>query len=215
MIPPAWSLAIELQFYMIAPFVVARDIRIVLAVLVVSLAFRFSLLDSDFVVWRYAYAPADACFFMMGVASHRLSQLIDAPRLFRKAGLLAIVALPVLAYACDLSAEKDLDVASLWVFYVAFAAALPFLFFLSRHSHIDRVVGDVSYPLYVSHWNAIAATLFFLGAAVPEPYVPIVDFVMALIVALALMMLVEGPVERFRLRFSRRTIMGAAATSPA
>jgi peptidoglycan/LPS O-acetylase OafA/YrhL len=211
LIPPAWSLALELQFYVFAPFIVARDIRIVAAVLALALACRFAFLGADFESWRYGFAPTDLCFFLLGAVSHRLGQLIDAPRFCRNAGIFAAIVLPALVIACNLVSVRDLDQSTLWIFYIAFAGALPFLFALSKDSSIDRIVGELSYPLYVCHWTVVAATVYFWRGAIPGNYMPAVAFAMVLIVAMTLTALIEAPAERFRQRFNRKAAAGSTA----
>jgi peptidoglycan/LPS O-acetylase OafA/YrhL len=211
LIPPAWSLALELQFYVFAPFIVARDIKLVGAVLVLALACRFAFFGVDFESWRYGFAPTDLCFFLLGAVSHRLSQLIDAPRFCRNAGIFAAIVLPALVGACNLVSVRDLDLSTLWVFYIAFAAALPFLFALSKDSSIDRIVGELSYPLYVCHWTVIAATPYFLRGVIPGYYTSAAAFALVLIAAVTLTVLIEAPAERLRQRFSRQPAAGSTA----
>ena len=44
---------------------------------------------------------------------------------------------------------------SIYVFYLQCAASIPFIFVASRRWTADRIIGDLSYPLYIVHIPAI------------------------------------------------------------
>lgn len=44
-----------------------------------------------------------------------------------------------------------------WIFYIIFALALPFIFELYKSSKLDRKIGELSYPIYITH--VLVATL--------------------------------------------------------
>ena len=37
------------------------------------------------------------------------------------------------------------------IFFVLFFASIPFIFELTKNSKVDRYIGELSYPLYITH----------------------------------------------------------------
>jgi peptidoglycan/LPS O-acetylase OafA/YrhL len=148
----AWTLGIEVQFYLVAPFIVSRRIQICVAILAAAVGLRLWL------VWihydRYTYAPAVWCFFLMGHVSHRLTEHISE-RALQRIGWAALALLPALGYLSGLFHPQfsypDLDRIQYWVFYVGFAIGIPALFAVSKSWRLDRNLGELSYPVYISH----------------------------------------------------------------
>jgi len=79
--------------------------------------------------------------------------------------------------------------------YFVIAAATPFIFSLSRGNAIDRWIGDLSYPIYMTHLLVVAFVLIF------EPANGVfVAFVGTFAVSALLLVLVDRPVDRWRQR---------------
>jgi peptidoglycan/LPS O-acetylase OafA/YrhL len=79
LIPPAWTLGIELMFYALVPFLVRLGTKWLVAILVVSVVLRqsysyFSLLGP----WTSFSSPFVICFFIIGMLSYRLGKVTGA-----------------------------------------------------------------------------------------------------------------------------------------
>lgn len=201
----AWSLGIELLFYLAAPFMVRLPLKFAAAGLVACLAIQFSLLPFDYSVWRYYFTPSVFCFFLMGHMSHRLGALISDEKLKQRIGMMSLFVLPFAGYFAGVHVTRDIDLPESWLFMLLFAAILPFIFSLTRTSRINSLIGNLSYPLYLIHrliYAAIAVlvsgqsdiltlgigwALFALGSAV--------------LGSIVLHLVVEKRVEAFRQRF--------------
>lgn len=166
----AWSLSSEIFFYLLVPLVVRWPARIV-GLLIMSLAIRALLiggLDFESGVWGYWFIPATMCMFTLGSLSYSLYRVIKRQRWTVPIGwgalalmaawlgwrtLAAGVALPV-------DATNSLDQPRFWIAYLAFAAAVPFVFAATKSIAIDRVIGDLSYPLYLAHGLTVGLVYF-------------------------------------------------------
>jgi peptidoglycan/LPS O-acetylase OafA/YrhL len=205
LVGPAWSLSIELQFYLLAPFIVKRSLPVCAGIFALAIAARLSLLSWAFDPWRYFFPPAVYCFFLMGHLAHRLSVYIVSSTVKQQIGCAAIPLLCIIAWLCHVEEVKDLDRPELWVFYVAFAAAIPFIFELTKNNRIDAWIGDLSYPLYLVH--RLVFLIFSMSLANTrrlgdlDPVWWIVGLIASIIAAITLHHIVEVPVNRLRERF--------------
>jgi peptidoglycan/LPS O-acetylase OafA/YrhL len=73
LIGPAWSLSIELMFYLIAPWVVKWTSRTLVLLVVASLVARHVAYAAGltFMPWTYMFFPFELAFFLLGVLAHR------------------------------------------------------------------------------------------------------------------------------------------------
>lgn len=204
LIGPAWSLAIELQFYLAAPFILARRLSVCISVLAVLIALRLVYLGDEFNYWRFSFPPSAWCFFMLGAVSHRLGLLVTADHIRKRIGWIAIAALPALGFACGLPIVKDLDRPELWLFYLAFASAIPFVFSVSKHSQADQFLGDLSYPIYISH-TVVSFSIYGIAIyrVVPAAYYREIFIAVILATSVALHFGIERPIDIIRGRLAR------------
>jgi peptidoglycan/LPS O-acetylase OafA/YrhL len=220
LLPPAWSLSLELQFYALAPWLTRRSPALLAGLFVAALALHWLLPLLPFgndEFWRNRNLPAQLGYFLLGMAGHRLyrrrtheawlGRLMQRGRWFWAATLALLAAYPWL----PLGVRDPLVTGG-------FALALPFVFAATASWQWDRMVGELSYPLYLSHW------LVNQGWYGLEPLVQqrlpafrhdwvSVGVVVVISLGLAAMIhwFVERPVDRFRQRRARRSL---AATPP-
>lgn len=163
LIPPAWSLGLELTFYLLAPFLLRRSTAVLCALMCLSLALRYVIavqmgLDRD--PWTYRFFPLEIAFFLAGAIAFKAYDAMSWARIPKWSLWAAFGAILLLTFV-----GSQLH---LWAFYGSFALALPFIFRLTRNSVLDRHIGDLSYPMYVSHllvfW-VLSTTKVFDGTA--------------------------------------------------
>jgi peptidoglycan/LPS O-acetylase OafA/YrhL len=89
LVPQAWSLSVELMFYLCAPFIL-RNRSLLYSCLALSLIARSAAMLSGFVLadpWSYRFFPFELSLFLMGALAHqillpRVERLCEAvPRL--------------------------------------------------------------------------------------------------------------------------------------
>jgi peptidoglycan/LPS O-acetylase OafA/YrhL len=157
----AWSLSSELFFYALVPLVVRRPVRL-LALLFASLTIRAALIGGlglESGIWGYWFIPATRCMFTLGSLSYSLYRAVKQWRWAVPIGWCSLIAMLVwLAWLTVLyqivlpvDGTDDIDEPRFWMAYLAFAAAIPFVFAATKGLAIDRAIGDLSYPLYLVH----------------------------------------------------------------
>jgi peptidoglycan/LPS O-acetylase OafA/YrhL len=198
----AWSVAVELSFYAIAPFVVRR-LWLIAALLVGSLA------SQSWFLARYDAHPFDIwlfplslwCFMAGAMAYHVYAKLREyQPRwLALYAGVATVAAFALTGTYNALGTPR-------LIYLFAVAACIPGLVLVGRKNPLDGAVGDLSYPVYLIH---PLATILIIPGIWGEYYAVLAILLVAWLVTLG----VERPIERFRQYRARRTVPKLLAAS--
>ena len=190
-VPQAWSLSIELGFYLLAPWLVRRRTRTLAAILLVTLAARAWLasIGLSFDPWTYRFFPVEIGSFVLGVLVYRTMGSRTASKPVQQLATAGLIALTLTLSALPGG----------WLVRVGFygycAWALPLAFELTRRNRVDRYLGELSYPIYLSHLLVISIALYS-GWSGARLAVLIVALVMG--ASIALHELVQRPVDRLR-----------------
>lgn len=152
LIPPAWSLGAEVQFYLMAPFILIWPRRMLAAGLV-SLGFYLaalgSLIHSDWFGFRLL--PGTLLFFLLGAylqQLHHRQQKTRAAALATAVALLAAVAIVVLQRLGLLPHTFHVEtLLGLMLGVVLLCALAP----LAR-TRWDNLAGDISYGVFLNHF---------------------------------------------------------------
>jgi len=191
---PAWTLELELTFYLLAPFLVSLRLRTIVAIIAAAFAARFSwyAMGHDVDPWTYRFFPFEIGLFVLGVASYRISKIIAWwPGQKVLYVIFALAVGSILGY--DLLGFSQ----SSFVYLFIFAALIPYLFALTRSWKFDRFLADMSFPLYLAHWPVWLFIRDFLPVPWPE-FPGIVPALASVLAAAGLVILVERPIERWR-----------------
>lgn len=171
-IPQAWTLAVELQFYLIAAilFPLKSGIWILLGLGIGSRA-GMAYLGYAQPPYEIMLVPNVLVLFAMGGAAylayrHVASNLPIKINLIIAGAILALLA-PYLAHFDGFVGtrnliggilhgwlpypESELFVWSILPLYGLTAALIPFLFSVTKNFKLDRFVGELSYPVYLCH----------------------------------------------------------------
>ncbi len=203
----SWSLDIEAQFYLMLPLLMLVGARFGLAGLIVATGLGLSLgwwLFAGFriwtalqylplflaglLIWRQDWRPKGgpallsvALFLAAGAAFYQ----IDAAR-----GLVVVAPMP---------RPWQLMGAMVWALLL-----IPFVAWnvRQRGGGHDRILGDLSYSLYLTHYPIISALKLYA----PEDFGPdmkLIAVVLAAIVGLAFWYAIDRPIEEWRARLFR------------
>lgn len=191
LVPQAWSVALELWFYLSAPLLVRLRARTLLALGAASLVLHAALSAGgvDGANAAHHLFPAQLHLFLAGVLSHRLY------RRFR--GLPQSLGLCASAVLCAAIVGYR-HLGDPWRFpllALLLAGAMPLVFGAMRHRRWDRFLGDLSYPFYLVQFLVIALA----DRLTPELGGPGLT-ALALAGAVVLYLAVDRPVSRLRRR---------------
>lgn len=146
----AWSIAIEVLFYLIAPIIARRKLQTILLLIFCSLALRLIIyyhynLERD--PWTSRFFPTELLFFLLGVVAYRIYAKIKHQKhnnVFLHCTWITVVLFSVFYRYLPIPAKPI-------VYFAVFFSALPFIFILSKNWKIDRQLGELSYPIYIAH----------------------------------------------------------------
>jgi peptidoglycan/LPS O-acetylase OafA/YrhL len=209
-LPQAWSLAIELTFYLLVPFIVRLKTIYLIGLTGVSLLLRlfmFSVLGLNTDPWTGRFFPTELALFLFGVLSYRLGsgyRLLKIPTIVPKIAFYSCVLLIVFFPQVQLNE---------WIFYAYLILAIPMIFDWTKKNRFDRIIGDLSYPIYISHllvlW-VLAAKIFY--DSIGDRYIAICTIAGSVVVSIMVNMITK-PIEEYRQRRvrSRETTSGLPA----
>lgn len=191
--PQSWSLSTELIFYAVAPFITRWKTGWIVLLAAASIALRQAghLLEVDFLLWQGRFVPTALFLFLFGVLGYRAMPLVErAPR-----ALGWLVAGLLIAYCLAYTSLKLAPGFDRWATYVIMALSVPPIFHAFKDNALDRWIGDLSYPVYLSQLIVIGVVLTF-----KPPFAVWVAIGATFAVSVAIMLLVERPVDRWRQR---------------
>lgn len=168
-ISPAWSLAVELMFYLVAPFILHRR-ALMLTVLLASLALRVVLINLGFGnidPWSYRFFPTELAIFLLGAVSHQILMPFYKQCFGKKlTSISAYVTASFVTFALVFNllfqnVNQDLSNA---IAILLFVIIVPFTFIFTVQNNWDTLIGELSYPIYIGH----AVILFVVGKYFPR-----------------------------------------------
>lgn len=203
LVPPAWSLGVEITFYLIAPFILPR-LRLLFVLLGLSIALRLWLISIGIGLddpWNYRFFPTELALFILGALSHQLVMpwLRARNLLTAKAALTISLTMIVLVLV---GVTLSLFHAKMSVL-VLFVLSLPFLFTFQRDKEWDRWLGDLSFPIYIVHWSVMFPVSYAWDRMTGQAGYQGLDetaviVVLTIVAALGLKRWVTDPIESIR-----------------
>jgi len=153
----AWTIGVELLFYVIAPWLNKQKWTALLTIGFFSLAIRLALAGywGDFPPWNYMFFPTQLMFFIAGMLSYKC---IDVKKLnwgSRSKAAVYILFVSVILCYCQVFNESYLSQTVLFSCVTLFT---PFAFEVTKKSKFDRFFGNLSYPIYITQAFAIHIT---------------------------------------------------------
>ncbi len=196
--PPAWSLSVELLFYIVAPFILKSPKRTVLfffygvLYLIACTYIKFPVdashfENSTYKSFYYFFYPSSFVYFAAGALSYHFSKGSFTPKYC------------IMLVAILLSSLTFTEMPMWHMFFIS--ASIPLIFGITKHNKLDRIIGEISFPAYIIH---IPILVFLRGKV--DIWKPIFEHVslgtitalITCIVGIALHFTIEKAIDKFR-----------------
>jgi len=201
-IPQAWTIGLELLFYLIAPFIVRRKLRVILLIIAGSFLLRgyiYFNLGMHYDPWTYRFFPNELALFLFGTISYHIYNYIyknPINMIFNK--IIVFIYFSILIFYKYLpNFEYSIDVKSV-LFYILTALCIPSIFLLTKNSKLDNRIGDLSYPIYIVHMLIINITSLLIIKFDFQIHRGTIVVIFTLLISYLLVKYVSDPVEKIR-----------------
>ncbi|RJF99363.1 acyltransferase family protein [Noviherbaspirillum saxi] len=203
LVPPAWSLGAEIQFYLLIPFLLLWRLRLLtfaVGLVVFGMA-AWGMLNTD--TFGYRLLPGVLVFFLIGSALYEVRGGGRAVSI-----VIGGIAIAALAWFI-LGTYERLPLLYNRETLLGMAIGLPALYLLGRlpQHWLDDRLGDLSYGVFLNHflvqWTGIGQPSGMVGMS------------LYLLASLLIAALTQGLVERPVLRLRRRLRVKRASPQPA
>jgi len=161
-VPQAWTLGVELSFYLVAPFILLNK-RLIITFFIISLAVRGILIYQGLGFqdpWTYRFFPAELSLFLLGTISHQFWLPFLKRKKWITEGKAKLITFVVFSY-CLLYFLLPFRLVNTLLIIAIFTTSLPYMFEFQKKYSFDRWVGELSYPIYISHM-AVIMPVFYL-----------------------------------------------------
>jgi peptidoglycan/LPS O-acetylase OafA/YrhL len=224
-IPQAWSVGVELLFYLLVPFLSTLRTRYLVLVVSISLSLRFlayECLGLKHDPWTFRFFPFELALFGIGMISFRVYEKYNASiclylkrySVDTKAKYAAYLFIMVVIFFCAVLARSGISHYfhlgynySVLILYLAWALVLPVLFFLNKENRWDRFIGELSYPIYLVHLCLISCIAILMRRMkIPVTWLGVITALFSVSGAVLLMKCVILPIENRRHSIARQWI---------
>ena len=206
LVPQAWTLGLELTFYIIAPFILFKK-KIILSILILSACLKAYFIHIKLGAndpWSYRFFPLELSFFLIGSLSHQilmpfLKKVIDK-RLNPYSKISTAILLTFTIFYSFLPLEEEIKK---FILFFLLILLMPLLFLFQNNNKIDNYIGNLSYPIYISHILVINSLLFLFNILnIKDSFFFIfLSTIISIIVSIILNKIISAPIEKIRNKF--------------
>lgn len=200
LIPQAWTLSIELVFYLLAPLFVRRKTVVIFLLLLLSISVRVLIYSLGFhhEPWTNKFFPSEFAFFLAGILAFRMYQKKLFFKIKKVEFIIFYFALVLLTLGYDMLPKIYGFINPMQLLYfVFFFAITPLIFGFLKNSKLDRFIGELSYPIYISH-IFIFLVVRNLNITKNPNTNSLLSLVLTILFSILLYIAVIKPIERYR-----------------
>lgn len=199
-VPQAWSIGIELVFYLLAPFFFKLKNYQLAICFFLSVAIKLYILKStlNFDPWNHRFMPAEVCYFITGIFIHRFYQFIKQYNIYKKILYIPFVTM-IIATAFFQYIPSPTNDIRFNLYLTLLIICMPFIFLLTRKSKLDQWLGEFTYPLYLIHFFVIEfTTKIFIANNFNNSILAESSLLISLILSYIIFTCVSKPIEKIR-----------------
>ncbi len=197
----AWSLQMELLFYLFVPFLLKIKKNFLFFVALYFIVFHGIIAPMSYVspnLQSFKFLSF-LIYFLLGISSYKyIYKRIQNLRLnkYYSAGFLIFLAY-LIFYQLIPGRIPEQDFYLGMIYYIPFAIAISFFFQMTRNNKWDRFIGELSYPIYMSHF-IIAKILYSLPHSNSQLLNTFPIMIGTVLFSLLLVKFVQNPIDSFR-----------------
>lgn len=205
LLPQAYTLVLELCFYLIAPFIVKRNIKFLLWISTFALLARIlmyvilRLYKQPLADWIF---PGVLIYFLLGIFSYKIYKRIKKktiPLIISVGMYLFLIGSTIYYESLPINLNyKTTVVGKEWFYVFLTMFALPFIFNLTNKIHVDRIIGELSYPIYLSHLLVITFLIKVMSVQPNQSSSTLLFISVTTLVSFIIFYFFERPIEKFR-----------------
>jgi peptidoglycan/LPS O-acetylase OafA/YrhL len=199
----AWTLGVELSFYVIAPFVLPRR-KCIYVLLILSLALRVYLISTGLGFkdpWTYRFFPTELAFFLLGALAHQLLLPLCQRVSQKRLGIAAdVTTYTLIAISLSFTLIPVAELYKTICLFFVFLMFIPMAFIFQNRHRIDNWIGNLSYPIYIGHILVIRVSGFAMSrfGIIDQRVVTIIGALLAIVFAVFLNQFIAVPVDKIR-----------------
>jgi len=211
LVPQAWTLGVELSFYLLAPFVLNKR-RVLLTLLALSISLRMYLIyiglgRND--PWTYRFFPTELALFLLGALSHQLLLPLYRKVLSREKieeytnfSTFSFIFITLVFWIIPIH-----ELLKTIVLFTLFLISMPLTFIFQSKREWDKWIGNLSYPIYICHLLVIHVTEFVFGkfGIANTVLISIAAVVFSISFSIILNIYVGNPIESLRNRYREKS----------
>ncbi len=148
-IPQAWSLGVEITFYLFAPFFCKLRTRLIVIIFIILFGLRVIGWTNglNFDPWSYRFFPFELPMFIMGILLYRIRKSAKIRQFLTIKQVYVVLLSAYFAFGYIMS---KLTILRFWQLVFLILVSATIILFGSQNK-TDNAIGEYSYPFYVSH----------------------------------------------------------------
>lgn len=198
-LPPAWSLSLELTFYLLAPIFIRRSNKCILflivSILILKTVFLTFVYDND--PWTYRFFIFELPYFLLGVFAYNCRNNLKQFSGFLLVKVIIFFLICFLVFDFKVNGKTFNFDYRYWagnLFLISFSLFIPFVFRISKMNKFDRSIGEYSYPIYLIHWPL----MIYIAPLLDTKFKAEIILLLSLLISFVMLKLIMSPIESFR-----------------
>ncbi len=200
----AWSISLELTFYLTAPFLVKRKPWLIVLVILLSALLRMvmgavGLSHKDDAYSRFFF-PFELMYFCLGILAYKIYAHI------KKSDQYASIAVALycfsVAYCIGFQhVPEPFCKGNTFLYPFWLMVTIPFIFLHFKSKKWDQFIGDLSYPIYICHLliiNLIKIYIYPFLPAFGQEIAWVLVIIAVIFLSIMLLKFVQEPIDRYR-----------------